>query len=71
MSVDMGIETQLDVGISEVRHRLAVVFRILIESSIQNSISDHRKDILHGKTEKQVDGANSTSIERGNQDIKS
>ena len=71
MSVDIGVETQLEVDLSEVRHRLAAVYRILIESSIQNRITDHRKDILNGKTGKQADGANSTSIVRRNQDIKS
>ena len=35
MSVDIGVETQLEVDLSDVRHRLAAVYRILIETKIR------------------------------------
>ena len=63
MFVDIGVETQLEKDLSEVHHRLVAIYRILIESSIHNSITDHRKDVLAGKTGKQAERANSTNIE--------
>lgn len=46
MTVDTGVENQLALDLPEVRRRLAVVYRILIECSIQYRLGDHQKDKL-------------------------